>query len=339
MTSRSYSRKIRNSALRHTWFPIARSADLGTPQPATLLGEALVAFRDETGAARVLSRRCPHRGADLSMGSVIGDGLQCAYHGWEFSGDSGRCTKVPSMPDQAAIPSKAIVGSYPVVERFAHVWTCLEEPLLDLPDPPELHGLTLDWRAGEPIEAACGFMAATENFRDMAHFPFVHRSTMADVDPIVADLEPSRDGREVFASFDYPSVEGSVFSDIGDAKMHYHSYAPGFSSILYDYGPIGKRYLVDFPSPVSDEECVIFWALALDSEFRGGTMEQMMAIEKQVFDEDTPVLEGLVPAEIPLDAEVSEVSCPADAYTLQYRRATKAVIDYILDSSRRLEPQ
>ncbi|MCK0175390.1 aromatic ring-hydroxylating dioxygenase subunit alpha [Mycolicibacterium sp. F2034L] len=317
-------------AYQHVWFVVARSQDILTPQSATLLDTNLVVFRDSTGAARVTDRRCIHRGANLADGKVVGDNIQCPYHGWQFDGSTGACARIPSLPADGRIPPKAAIKSYPVIERFGHVWTCLGDPVFDLPDPPEIADLDLDWRSAEPIHADCGFMAATENFRDMAHFPFVHEPSMGEVNPVVTDLEVKRDGREVWASYYYEQVPSAEFSAVGDAWMHYHSYAPGIATILYDFGPeTGKRYLVDFPSPVSYDKCIIFWGVATDRDFKGGTADEILAVETMVFNEDTPVLEGLEPKEVPLAGQAFEVSAPADIYTLNYRRATQYAVQTI----------
>ncbi|MDG9759565.1 aromatic ring-hydroxylating dioxygenase subunit alpha [Pseudomonas sediminis] len=318
-------------AYRHCWFVVARSCDIDTPQAAQLLDQNLVVFRDAQGVARVTDRRCIHRGADLSAGKVTANGIQCPYHGWAFDGESGQCTEIPALCDGASIPGNAKIRSYPTVERYEHVWTCLEEPMMDIPIPPELDGSQWEWLPAAPIAANCGFMAATENFRDMAHFPFVHQVSMGDVSPLVPKLDVKREGRRLGASFRYERVEDSTFSDIGDAWMHYHSYAPGFAAILYDYDTAGKRYLVDFPTPVSRERCIIHWAVAVDRDFKGGSVADILAIETQVFDEDTPILNGLCPAEVPLAGQWPEASCAADVYTLNYRRATQYVVDHILD--------
>ncbi|MEZ7002177.1 Rieske 2Fe-2S domain-containing protein [Streptomyces sp. AD55] len=335
MSTTTYDPETLREAYRHVWFVVARSEDIGTPQPAQLLDQPLVVFRAEDGTPHVLDRRCVHRGGDLSMGKVIGSSVQCPYHGWRFDGASGGCSHIPSLAGEGRIPPKAAVRSYPAVERFGHVWTCLGDPVFDLPHPPEIADLTLEWRAARPIPAKCGFMAATENFRDMAHFPFVHEESMGEVNPVVPDLTVEREGREVRASYHYPRVPGADFSSAGDSWMHYHSYAPGIATILYDFGPeIGKRYLMDFPSPVSYDECVIYWAVATDEDFTGGSVDEILALETVVFNEDTPILEGLRPREVPLADQALEVSCPADIYTLNYRRATKFAVDTILKSRR-----
>ncbi|WP_197373502.1 aromatic ring-hydroxylating oxygenase subunit alpha [Mycolicibacterium baixiangningiae] len=317
-------------AYRHNWFVVARSQDIDTPQAAQLLDQKLVVFRDAAGAARVTDRRCIHRGGNLADGVVRGDSIACPYHGWRFDGQTGRCGHIPSLPQGGRIPPKAEIKAYPVIERFEHVWTCLGDPVFDLPNPPEIESLELEWRAAKPIHADCGFMAATENFRDMAHFPFVHEPSMGNVNPVVGDINVRREGREVWSDYFYQQVPDSDFSDVGDAWMHYHSYAPGIATILYDFGEqTGKRYLVDFPSPVSYDKCIIFWGVATDRDFRGGTVDEILAVETKVFDEDTPILGGLEPKEVPLAGQAFEVSAPADIYTLNYRRATQYAVQAI----------
>ena len=82
---------------RTLWHPVALSHVVGTqPRAATLLGEDLVLWRDDSGQAHALADQCPHRGARLSMGRVAGGQLECPYHGWRFEG-GGRCTHIPAV--------------------------------------------------------------------------------------------------------------------------------------------------------------------------------------------------------------------------------------------------
>ena len=48
------------------------------------------------GTAVALEDRCCHRALPLSMGRVIGDRLQCGYHGLEFD-TTGACVAVPGQ--------------------------------------------------------------------------------------------------------------------------------------------------------------------------------------------------------------------------------------------------
>src|SRR5262249_9537710 len=143
-------------ALRHQWFPVARAADLDTPVEATLLGEKLVVYRTAAGEPRVLQRRCVHRGANLAKGEVHGDVLACPYHGWHFDGSTGVCMHVPSL-DPAGdkrVPDTARIAAYPAAEHWGHVWTCLDEPVGSLPEPPEFADLGLGaWVAGPSLHS------------------------------------------------------------------------------------------------------------------------------------------------------------------------------------------
>ena len=55
------------------------------------------------GRAVALTNRCPHRKAPLSDGRVLGDNIECPFHGMLFS-PSGSCLDIPC---QAVIPTAA----------------------------------------------------------------------------------------------------------------------------------------------------------------------------------------------------------------------------------------
>jgi phenylpropionate dioxygenase-like ring-hydroxylating dioxygenase large terminal subunit len=84
-----------SAATRRDWYPVARAVDLEHPQQVTLLGRRLVAFRTADGRPRVLLDRCLHRGGTLHRGAVIGDSIECPYHGWQWRGADGRCVYIP----------------------------------------------------------------------------------------------------------------------------------------------------------------------------------------------------------------------------------------------------
>jgi nitrite reductase/ring-hydroxylating ferredoxin subunit len=43
------------------------------------------------GAVHALANACPHEGNPLADGKILGDQLECAYHGWRFDLESGAC--------------------------------------------------------------------------------------------------------------------------------------------------------------------------------------------------------------------------------------------------------
>ena len=116
-------------ALRRGWFPVARAVDLDRPRKATVHGRRLVAFRTADGQPRVLADRCLHRGGALHLGAVVGDSIECPYHGWRWRGADGQCVHIPSNGPPAPIPKAAVIGAFPAIESHGLIWTCVSDPL------------------------------------------------------------------------------------------------------------------------------------------------------------------------------------------------------------------
>ena len=323
-------------AMRQSWFPVARSCDVGSPRAATLLGTRLVVYRAASGRPVVAERRCPHRGGDLSIGTVHGEDIACPYHGWRYSGGDGRCVLVPSLEDQAKIPRQAHIRTFPAVERFGHIWTVLEDPLAPLYDPPEWHDVEFVWLAADPISSPTGVAVAIENFRDVAHFPFVHRVSMGLTPWVVEPLDVRRAGLDVFMDRSLDAGSGE-WGNQGNCVMRYHCTAPGFAGITYDYERLGKRVVAGFPAPISYEEVLIFWGVANEVTFRGDPIEECLRIEEMVYHEDVPVVAGLEPREVPWDHEYREVSVPSDSFTLNYRLAFKELMKRVANNGTTVE--
>ena len=90
--------------LRNYWYVAAWARDLGRePLARIMLNEPVVLFRKRDGTPVALEDRCIHRRLPLSMGRLIGDEIQCHYHGLVFDG-TGACVKIPG---QERIPPAA----------------------------------------------------------------------------------------------------------------------------------------------------------------------------------------------------------------------------------------
>lgn len=315
-------------ALRRAWFPVARVQDLDRPRPATLLGEELVVFRTERGEAAVMSSRCPHRGANLSLGRVEGETIACPYHGWRWRASDGSCAHIPAIGPREVTPTRAVVQAYRSQERWGLVWCCLEEPAVDLPHLPELDELDLTILNSEPIPQLAGIGAATENFRDVAHFPFVHRASMGEIPQTVEPTQVRREGTEVWTTRRYAEEGGTEeapywddWSEGGAVEMRYHTVAPALSVIVFEYEKLGTRALINAPSPIGTEECLIYFVVANDAGYRGPSPERTLELETQLYLEDQAILDSLSPREIPWHGEAVEFSVSADRYSLAYRKA------------------
>src|SRR6266568_8211406 len=77
--------------LRNQWYTAATSTEVcAKPLARTICDEPLVIFRGQDGTVAVLTDRCPHRKAPLSAGEVVGNDIQCGYHGIRFAADGDR---------------------------------------------------------------------------------------------------------------------------------------------------------------------------------------------------------------------------------------------------------
>jgi phenylpropionate dioxygenase-like ring-hydroxylating dioxygenase large terminal subunit len=315
--------ETRTAALRRGWYPVARSVDLDCPQQATLLGRRLVAFRTADGRPRVLPDRCLHRGGALHRGAVIGDSIECPYHGWQWRGADGNCVYIPSNGPSAPIPKAAVIDAFPAVERYGLVWTCVGDPLTGPPDLPELEPLGMAYTAGDPVDVEAGILAAMENFRDVAHFPFVHRGTMGDVAHRVAKFEVRREGYETWMTRHYSAANGEseLFRDIEDQTFDYHAVAPSIATVLLDHGTDGKRVVMEAFTPAGPTGCRIFLVSGTAADYTAYDPAATLATEMQVLHEDLPTLNTLDPPEVPFEREQYELSVEADRYTLATRRA------------------
>ena len=71
--------------LHNTWYVAATSQEIDrTLKHLEILGEDIVFYRTEAGAPVALEDACPHRKLPLSMGRIMGDAVECGYHGLTF---------------------------------------------------------------------------------------------------------------------------------------------------------------------------------------------------------------------------------------------------------------
>jgi 5,5'-dehydrodivanillate O-demethylase len=162
--------------LRSFWQPVFRAADLlpGRAVPIKIMSEDLTLYRGEGGQPHVVSFRCPHRGTQLSIGSVEEDCIRCHYHGWKFDG-SGQCVEQPGEDEPYA--RKVRIQSYPTREYLGLIFAYLSNG--DAPDfrryPDfEREGLL---KTGTPEVWPCNYFNRCENGLNSAHVPFTHRES------------------------------------------------------------------------------------------------------------------------------------------------------------------
>lgn len=168
------SRLFANPAIvAQSWYPAVRSNAVRRARLRSFeLGNRRIAiYRDESGCVHAIDARCPHLGADLTQGTVEGDALRCAFHGWCFGAD-GVCRDAPGhrhAPDRRA-------RTYPTEERWGLVWIFNgPTPLFDLPLPDGGQR----WRTLRLPQqrVACHPHVVLANGLDLSHYEAVHGMT------------------------------------------------------------------------------------------------------------------------------------------------------------------
>ena len=164
--------------LRNYWYVGARSDEIEQqPLGPILLNEPIIFFRQQDGRVAALEDRCPHRGFPLHKGRLVGDTIECGYHGMTFD-SAGRCLRVPS---QTHIPPNAGLQIYSVVERWGFVWIWMGDGSIANPASiPDCHWFGHpEWDArGERLYVNCNYQLITDNLLDLTHLPFVHPRTI-----------------------------------------------------------------------------------------------------------------------------------------------------------------
>jgi len=159
---------------RNQWYVAAWSREVGDAMLArTICGEPIVLYRTGAGDVVALEDRCAHRRYPLSLGSRVGDSIQCGYHGFTYD-CAGQCVSIPGQP---RIPSKAKVTAYPVVERSQWIWIFIGEvEKADTTDIPDTHWLDdPKWAAiGDVARLNCRYSLLVDNLLDLSHETYLH---------------------------------------------------------------------------------------------------------------------------------------------------------------------
>ncbi|HEY5208442.1 MAG TPA: aromatic ring-hydroxylating dioxygenase subunit alpha [Stellaceae bacterium] len=290
--------------IRDQWYVAAFSEELTTaPLGRKICGEPLVLFRRADGTVAALEDRCSHRRYPLSLGRIVGNELQCGYHGARFDG-AGRCIAIPG---QDSIPNSFNLRAYAVREQDGVVFLWPGDPARAAADatPDWRRNAAPDWATVRGLHRMpANYQLVLDNLLDLTHVAFVHKNLGG---PGVAEnkLEFSVEGEIVNTFRMMRNVElPGLFNALGktgtfDRWQKQIVRAPGYVYFEAGAEPAGSNnpptqpnhIVIQGITPETATATHYFWATARAFAIDDAALSKTMrAITSDAFDEDVAVL-------------------------------------------------
>jgi len=334
--------------LKNSWYVAGWSKDYQKElRTQMLLGEKIVFYRRLDGNPVALEDACPHRKLPLSQGRLQEDRVVCGYHGLTFD-CTGACVEAPTQ--RGNIPKRAVVRSYPVVDRYRLLWIWMGDPEKANPDDIfEIENFdNPEWGYTEggmlPIE--CNYLWVVDNLLDPSHVAWVHVTSFAGsgTDDQPLDLEKTEKG-VIVSRWIYDQPPSPYYKDLVkfegncDRKQHYEMCIPGIALNKSVYTPPGtggpnkpegdKTYInisYNFMTPVDERNTMYIWFQHRNTDPEDKLIsEKMNAGARAAFLEDKEILEAV---QIGMeDMEIPNIDLALDAGAKLFRVKLQRLIN------------
>lgn len=239
---------------RDHWQAVALSAEIGRKPKRIMFGGApVVLFRARDGVAALFDR-CPHRLVALSAGRIVGEEIECPYHGWRFSVD-GQCTAIPGHLGE--LP-RYRVRRYRTVERDGAVFLSEGKP----DHEPYVHCMQGRDIIVRHVHSATQstLIDVAENILDAAHTHFTHKGLLRGLTAKRYKVQVDITGGEGWVEACYTGedrqrglvsklLEGDRVKTIGRFRH------PGIAELEY-WGPRGLVLATTFHLRQADKDTV-----------------------------------------------------------------------------------
>jgi vanillate O-demethylase monooxygenase subunit len=285
------------------------------PLGRTVCNEKIVFYRGVDNRVAALEDFCPHRGAQLSLGTVCEGNLVCGYHGLVMGCEG----KTVSMPGQR-VQGFPRIRAYPVVEKYGFIWVWPGDAAQA--DPAKIHHLAWaespDWAYGGGLyHIACDYRLMVDNLMDLTHETYVHTGSIGQKEIDQAPVNTKADGDHVITSrfmdnvmappFWQANLRGNQLADDVpvDRWQVCHFHPPSHVMIEVGVAHAGKggyhadakhkvsSIVVDFLTPETETSMWYFWGMARNFNVKDTNLTaQIRENQGRVFAEDKVVLEA-----------------------------------------------
>ncbi|GAA6099509.1 cholesterol 7-desaturase nvd [Tachysurus ichikawai] len=138
--------------------------------------EQVAVFRAQNGKVHVVDAYCPHLGANLAVGGrVVGNCIECPFHGWQFRGEDGKCVRIPYAEKVPEFAKVRCWLSCEINEQILVWFHCDgEEPSWTVPEQKEITNQEWVYRGRTEHFINAHIEEIPENAADIAHLAHLH---------------------------------------------------------------------------------------------------------------------------------------------------------------------
>lgn len=275
-----------------------------------IVGQDILFLRDQTGQAVALSNFCPHRSAPLHLGKLLGDKIECPYHGLQFGFD-GQCVHNPHHP-KGEPQQSACIKQYPVIERHDMLWVWMGEPALaDAAQIPDFSCHTNEnmGKVFGVITMDAYYELITDNLLDLTHASYVHEGVLGSEGIVKGKQEIIANGTTLYVNRwcpDHlaPPAWDKAFGNYGkevDHWLYMRWDAPAHMLLDVGVSPTGKSreeglwvYGTDILTPQDDSSTHYFWAITYNKDLDNPEVAKMWehTIDFAFSGQDKPMIEA-----------------------------------------------
>ena len=274
------------------------------PEPGSYIATRVadvpvVLVRDRDDTPRAFLNVCRHRGSIVCEGSGTRETLQCPYHAWTYGLD-GKLLSAPRLTREGGIETEDL-GLVPLrLETWGPLVFVnpdpeaapLSELLEDLPERIaavgiDLDGLRFHLRAEYELEA--NWKISAENFLECYHCAVAHPgfSAVMDVSPDGYRLETN--GRRMSQHSPLRPAPRGGYDPYGAVERgQFHFLFPG---TVINVMPGRPNFSIGPIAPLTPERTYRFLDYFIDPDADEGWIEEALAFDFQVGDEDRSLVE------------------------------------------------
>ena len=298
--------------LLDVWYMAAWPEEIvaGALMPRTILERQVVLFRKQDGSPAALDDRCPHRIVPLSRGRLVGDAIECGYHGLTFD-CAGSCVANPH--GDRSVPRAARVRAYPVLEQHGVVWIWMGDASLadpgSIPDVPYLKDSDLYKTTHVKVPADYRYDLLIDNLMDLSHAEYLHKGSFSSGVFDKVTIEVKEDGdrvrmRRILHDVPIPPFFRAIY-DPGDSNVdHWQDLIWHPSQMIeFEFGVVktgepwaggALQKANHIATPATGRSTHYFASLTREGDIHNTELDEVLRQSQgtTVANEDSPMLEA-----------------------------------------------